>query len=113
MPGKTLLRINMGSQQSTGFDGVIWDGFLVTGGDQIVLGGTPGSGGGGGATYLPDLEDVDNALVSPSANAILQYNGSTHLWEGHTPATQIGIGVSELTTGELIRLVLGDDFNSN
>ena len=63
MSGKTLLRINMGSQQSTGFDGLIFDGFLITGGDQIIENGTPGGGGTGGAGYLYELGDVyhDNA----------------------------------------------------
>ncbi len=47
---------------------------LVTEGDQIVISGTPGGGGSGGATTLAQLDDV--LLTSPSNGDLLQYNGS-------------------------------------
>lgn len=87
------------------------DSALVTAGDQIVISGTPGQGGGGGgAAFLPDLEDVSNDLYAPTAGMVLQYSGSE--WVGNLPATQIGANVTGLTTGSLIRSVLGDDFSA-
>lgn len=68
----------MGSQQSTGFDGLIFDGFLISGGDQIVGSGTPGGGGGGGASYLHELLDVQYNL-SPSEDDLLIYSNSVAL----------------------------------
>ena len=85
---------------------------LITAGDQIVISGTPGQGGGGGgATFLPDLEDVSDDLYAPTAGMVLQYSGSE--WVGNLPATQIGANVTGLTTGALIYGVLGDGFNPN
>ena len=88
-----------------------FDRAFVSYGDQVVLGGTPGSGGGGGggASYLHELLDVDNALVSPAADAVLQYDAVAHLWKGNAPATQIGANVTGLVTGSLLQSILGDE----
>ena len=84
---------------------------IVSAKDQVVISGTPGGGGGGGgATFLPDLEDVSDDLYAPTAGMVLQYSGSQ--WVGNLPATQIGANVTGLTTGALIRSVLGDDFSA-
>ena len=77
MTGKTLLRINMGSQQGTGFDGLIFDGFLITGGDQVIRSGGGGGGGGGSATYLYELKDTLSSWSSkPSADSMLVFDSS-------------------------------------
>lgn len=66
---------------------------LITGGDQIVIGGTPGSGGGGGgATKLWGLDDVDNALANPTLGMLLAWNGTK--WTG--------TNVSGLASGNLL-----------
>lgn len=86
IPGKTLLRINMGTQGATGFEGVIFDGFLITGGDQVVQSGTPGGGGsGGGATSLTDLVDVYPS-TKPSAQKILVFDPQQLDKNGHQGA---------------------------
>lgn len=111
---------------------------ILTHGDQIVEGGTPGGGGGGGVGYLADLWDVKEGL-SPIADDLLVYannirlnpdgtigNGwkniskgdfmSTYLQLGDAAhlgvATSIGSSVTGLASGALIRSVLGDDFNA-
>lgn len=54
---------------------------LITGGDQIVISGTPGQGGGGGgAGYLYELNDVADALQSPATGTMIFWNGSE--WAG-------------------------------
>lgn len=47
---------------------------LITGGDQIVISGTPGGGGGGGATTLAGLDDT--SISNPQAGQMLSWNGS-------------------------------------
>lgn len=48
---------------------------LITGGDQIVIDGTPGGGGGGGgATTLAGLDDTN--ITNPQAGQMLSWNGS-------------------------------------
>ena len=78
IPGKTLLRVNMGTQGATGFEGIIWDGFLITSGDQITGSLTPGSGGGGtgGAGYLYELNDVNDNLLSPAVGTMIYWSGT-------------------------------------
>lgn len=76
---------------------------LITGGDQIVISGTPGGGGGGGATNLKELEDVYHNASGvrrySSGNAtstdLLGYD-STKGWY----AVQLGTGLS-MTNGVL------------
>lgn len=109
-PAHLMLR-NFGTAQNPKY--ALYTPFhLITGGDQIVLGGTPGGGSGGGSSYLWELLDVDDNLQSPAAGALLQYDSVAGLWKGNAPATQIGVGVTGFTTGALIRNVLGDDFNA-
>lgn len=48
---------------------------LITGGDQIVIDGTPGGGGGGGgATTLAGLDDTN--ITNPQAGQMLSWNGT-------------------------------------
>ena len=47
---------------------------LITGGDQIVIDGTPGGGGGGGATTLAGLDDT--SISNPQAGQMLSWNGT-------------------------------------
>lgn len=47
---------------------------LITGGDQIVIDGTPGGGGGGGATTLAGLDDTN--ISNPQAGQMLSWNGT-------------------------------------
>jgi len=49
------------------------DGYISAGGI-----GSGGGGGGGGASVLNDLDDV--SVPNPSADDILSYNGTSHLW---------------------------------
>lgn len=59
---------------------------FVTSGDQIIISGTPG-GGGQGVGYLYELEDVSDALASPTNGMVLFYNGTE--WVG-VAASSIG-----------------------
>lgn len=59
---------------------------FVTSGDQIIISGTPG-GGGQGVGYLYELEDVSDALASPTSGMVLFYNGTE--WVG-VAASSIG-----------------------
>lgn len=59
---------------------------FVTSGDQIIMSGTPG-GGGHGVGYLYELEDVSDALASPTSGMVLFYNGTE--WVG-VAASSIG-----------------------
>ncbi len=64
---------------------------LVTAGDQIVVSGNPGQGGGGGgAGYLYELNDVADALRSPSTGTMIFWNGSS--WVGNTLPSGFGAG---------------------
>lgn len=72
--------INLGTEEDPAWavrlkkkDGTL-DRSFVTYGDQIVLNGTPGSGGGSGATpYLHELQDVEISDIA--AGQILQWSG--------------------------------------
>lgn len=59
---------------------------FITDGDQIIISGTPG-GGGQGVGYLYELEDVSDALASPTSGMVLFYNGTE--WVG-VAASSIG-----------------------
>lgn len=59
---------------------------FVTSGDQIIISGTPG-GGSQGVGYLYELEDVSDALASPTSGMVLFYNGTE--WVG-VAASSIG-----------------------
>lgn len=53
---------------------------IITAGDQIVIDGEPGEGGGsGGALYLHELLDVNDRL-SPSNGDLLAFNATTGAW---------------------------------
>jgi len=58
---------------------------LVTDGDQIVLSGTPG-GGGGGASFLADLNDV--TLTNLANTNLLQWNGNAWV---NVAASSVGV----------------------
>lgn len=95
---KHVLRINMsGDTHDTGFAGVVWNGFLITQGDQIIQRGTPGSGGGGGgASYLYELQDADDDLALPTTGSILYWGrkNGVNQW--------IGSSISSLTSGDVL-----------
>lgn len=76
---KHVLRVNMdGDTHDTGFAGVVWNGFLITEGDQITGSLTPGGGGGGtgGAGYLYELNDVNDNLLSPAVGTMIYWSGT-------------------------------------
>lgn len=64
---------------------------LITEGDQIVHSGTPGSGGGGGATKLWQLDDVDvpsDPLEIVDGQALL-WNAATQRWVNANVVTDL------------------------
>lgn len=67
---------------------------LITGGDQIVISGTPGGGGGGGATTLAGLDDTN--ITNPQAGQMLVYRVSDNIgkWvnENFTPGSTYTAG---------------------
>ncbi len=81
---------------------------LITGGDQILVNGTPGSGGGGGggASNLYDLQDVyhsgANVLTAAGTNRgdgdLLGFNSTLGKWVAVTSATLLD-SLSVATSG--------------
>ena len=67
-----------------------YDRRFLTYGDQIVISGTPGGGGSGGATFLNDLEDV--VAPSPANSDVLVWDNTleTPKWV-NVPSTNVGI----------------------
>lgn len=80
---------------------------LLTDGDQIVGGGTPGGGGTGGQNYLKDLYDISGSVTAkPSADSLLVYsttgtdkNGGSGAWEYNTLNVATNKLINSLTVG--------------
>ncbi len=73
---------------------------LITGGDQIVIDGTPGGGGGGGgATTLAGLDDTN--ITNPQAGQMLSWNGTkwvnTNAPTGSITSVSLAAGASNGT----------------
>lgn len=73
---------------------------LITGGDQIVIDGTPGGGGGGGgATTLAGLDDTN--ISNPQAGQMLSWNGTkwvnTNAPTGSITSVSLAAGASNGT----------------
>lgn len=73
---------------------------FITGGDQIVIDGTPGGGGGGGgATTLAGLDDTN--ITNPQAGQMLSWNGTkwvnTNAPTGSITSVSLAAGASNGT----------------
>ena len=102
---RRVLRIAMNGTASGGTDfaGLVFDGMLITGGDQIVLSGTPG-GGGEGASYLYELLDLSNTIIGkPSAQKILVFNPSGTDKNGNNGAWEY----ADMPTGSVTSIQVG------
>ena len=79
---------------------------LVTGGDQIVIGGEPGGGGGGGVMYLSELLDV--SLANLAGGQVLSYDSTAQAWKNRTLGAAADYGVTNVVTaGDTTHLVTG------
>ncbi len=107
-PAHLMLR-NLGTTQSPNY--ALYTPLpLITGGDQIVIDGTPGQGGGGSSElYVRDLRDFDNSISSrPTANnMVLVYrtdltgnDGNAGAWT-YVSASEIG-GVTSVVKGSAV-----------